>query len=370
MERTRTLIFSFAYGSGHYIAGIGLKQAIEELHPDWEVLHLDGVHESSRWLEKATADLYLWLSRRGHFYWKLLYENPLTRSRIAKLIMRLSLNREIVEKIRRFDPHVIISTHFLSHQYAHVLKYKLGLNFRHYMVITDYVVHPIWIGEPTDRYFLPSRWSLNTIPGLKKYAITGIPLRKQFWNPPDRETSRRYLGIEGGKPVLFLNMGTHGVMPLRDAVELVKRWGRQFQFLVVAGRNETTYSTFRSMLERGEMEGKVYSFTEDIHHLMAASNLVITKAGGLTVAEMLAVGRAGIYYKSMPGQEEGNVRFIREHGAGFEARNPRQLDSLLEDLTKNPKRIGEAEENARKIGRPRAALEIVKHVSHETGLNN
>ncbi len=370
MKGKRILVFSFAYGSGHYIAGIGIRQAIEELLPEWGVYHLDGIIESHRKLDRLTADIYLWFSRKGHLHWKLLYENPLTRSRAMKLIMRLSLNREILEKIRRYEPHIIISTHFLSHQYAHVLKRRMGLNFKHYMVITDYVVHPIWIAEPTDKYFLPSHWSLNTIPGLKKYAITGIPLRKQFWNPPDRETSRRYLGIEGRKPVLFLSMGTHGVMPLRDAVELVKRWGSQFQFLVVAGRNETTYSTFRSMLERGEMEGKVYSFTEDIHHLMAASNLVITKAGGLTVAEMLAVGRAGIYYRSMPGQEEGNVRFIREHGAGFEARNPRQLDSLLEELTKNPERIGEVEENARKLGRPRAALEIVKHVSHETGMNN
>ncbi len=367
MKGKRVLIFSFAYGSGHYIAGVALRQAMEEILPGWDIHHLDGILESHRRIDRITADMYLWFSRKGHIHWKLLYENPLTRSRIMKLIMRLSLNREMVERIRELQPHVILSTHFLSHQYAHVLKRKYGMQFKHYMVITDFEIHPIWIAEPTDKYFLPSRWSLKTIKGLKKYAITGIPLRKQFWNPPDRETSRRYLGLGEGKPILFLNMGTHGVMPLRDAVELVRRWGNRFRFLVVAGRNETTYSTFRRMLERGEMEGKVYSFTEDIHHLMAASNLVITKAGGLTVAEMLAVGRAGIYYRSMPGQEEGNVRFIKEHGAGFEASNLKQLETLLRNLTDNPEEIGKAEENAKKLGRPRAALEIVKHVSHETG---
>ncbi len=366
MKGKRVLVLSFAYGSGHYIAGVGIRQAIEEMHPEWEVYHLDGILESHRKLDRITADIYLWFSRKGHLHWKLLYENPLTRSRAMKLIMRLSLNREILEKIHRFRPHAILSTHFLSHQYAHVLKKKYGMQFKHYMVITDYVVHPIWIAEPTDLYFLPSRWSSETVRGLKKFAITGIPLRKQFWNPPDRETSRRYLGLDDGKPILFLNMGTHGVMPLRDAVELVRKWRNRFRFLVVAGRNESTFSAFRSMLERGEMEGKVYSFTEDIHHLMAASSLVITKAGGLTVAEMLAVGRAGIYYRSMPGQEEGNVKFVKEHGAGFEARNPGQLDSLLQELTSHPERVERAGENARKLGRPRAALEIVKHVSHET----
>jgi len=366
----RVLVLSFAYGSGHYIAGAGLRQAIETLHPEWEVMHLDGILESHRRLDRITADMYLWFSRKGHLHWRLLYENPLTRSRAMKLIMRLSLNREIMEKIRDFRPHIIMSTHFLSHQYAHVLKKRYGMEFQHYMVITDYVIHPIWISEPTDLYFLPSRWSLKTLPRLKKYAITGIPLRRQFWNPPTRESSRRYLGIGDGKPVLFLNMGTHGVMPLKDAVELVKRWRNRFRFLVVAGKNQLTYSTFMKMLRGGEMEGRVYSFTEDVHHLMAASDLVITKAGGLTVAEMLAVGRAGIYYRSMPGQEEGNVKFIREHGAGFEARSIARLHSLLEHLTKDPREIGEAEERARKLGKPRAALEIVKHVSHETERGN
>ena len=369
MEKRRVLIFTFAYGSGHYIAGLGLLQAIEELNLPWEVLHLDGILESHRRLDKLTADMYLWFSRKGHGYWKLLYENPLTRSRLMKLIMRLSINSEILERIREFQPHIIISTHFLSHQYAHVLK-RRGLDFRHYLVITDYEIHPIWISEPTDTYFLPSEWSAKTIKNLSKYRITGIPLRKPFWSPPSREDGRRFLNINTRKPVLFLNLGTHGVMPLSDALNFISKWKNDFYFLIVAGRNERNFRAFEGMLGRGEFEGQVFSFTQDIPYLMAASNLIITKAGGLTVSEMLAVGRAGIYYRSMPGQEKGNERFILENDAGFSADNPELLNNLIAELLGDMDRVHRAEENARRLGKPKAALEIVKHVSHETGLKN
>ena len=122
MSSKRVLVLSFAYGSGHYIAGMGLVQALKELKPEWKVHHLDGILESHRKLDHVTADMYLWFSRKGHRYWKILYENPLTRSRIMKLIMRLSLNQELLDRIEKFNPEVILSTHFLSHQYASVLK--------------------------------------------------------------------------------------------------------------------------------------------------------------------------------------------------------------------------------------------------------
>ena len=366
MERKRVLLLTFAYGSGHYIAGLGILQAIEELKLPWEVLHIDGILESHRRIDRLTADMYLWFSRKGHRYWKIIYENPLTRSRVMKYIMRLSLNRELLKRIMEFHPHAIVSTHFLSHQYAFLLKRK-GLRFKHYMVITDYEVHPIWISEPTDTYFLPSEWSLSTVKHLNKFEITGIPLRKPFWNPPSREEGRRHLKIQTQKPILFMNLGTYGVMPLSDALNFIERWKGNFYFLIVAGRNEQNFRAFEGMLQRREFEGQVFSFTQDIPYLMAASNLVITKAGGLTVAEMLAVGRAGIYYRSMPGQEKGNERFILENGAGFSADNLPQLNELLEKLIANWGEIERVEKNAKKLGKPKSSLEIVKHVSHETG---
>jgi 1,2-diacylglycerol 3-beta-galactosyltransferase len=65
----------------------------------------------------------------------------------------------------------------------------------------------------------------------------------------------------------------------------------------------------------------------------------------------------------LPGQEEGNVRFVVDNGAGRWAPGPGQVVAAIRELTAaGPGALAEAAANARRLARPRAALEIAKEI--------
>jgi processive 1,2-diacylglycerol beta-glucosyltransferase len=95
---------------------------------------------------------------------------------------------------------------------------------------------------------------------------------------------------------------------------------------------------------------------------MAAADVVVTKSGGLTVSECLAVGRPVLVVRPTPGQEERNSDFLLENGAGLKAVAPEILRWKLARLWNDPDRLAGLARTARALARPNAARDIAKVV--------
>jgi len=110
----------------------------------------------------------------------------------------------------------------------------------------------------------------------------------------------------------------------------------------------------------GRHRAKVYGFTDKIDELMAVADLVVSKPGGLTTSEALARGAAMVVVNPIPGQESRNSDFLLENGAAIKANNLATLDHKLTVLLRSPERLAQLKANARRLGRPRAAFDVVE----------
>jgi 1,2-diacylglycerol 3-beta-galactosyltransferase len=101
---------------------------------------------------------------------------------------------------------------------------------------------------------------------------------------------------------------------------------------------------------------------------MRASDYIVTKAGPGTVAEALNAELPIILYSKLPGQEDGNVTFVEEEGAGVWAPNPREVVRTLTRWISRPAERKQVIENCRRAGRPEAARKIAKEIGTMLGL--
>ena len=108
----------------------------------------------------------------------------------------------------------------------------------------------------------------------------------------------------------------------------------------------------------------VYGFVDNMPELMQASDAAVTKAGPGTISEALISGLPLFITGFVPGQEEGNMRFVIEKGVGFYTPTVRKLvkavrHSFLEDRPAFDRMQGHAEA----VGRSDAAAEIAQLIA-------
>ena len=108
---------------------------------------------------------------------------------------------------------------------------------------------------------------------------------------------------------------------------------------------------------------KVVGYTTEMDEYMAASDLVVGKPGGLTTSEAMARGLGFVVVSPIPGQEERNSDHLLEEGAAIRCNNPPVIAYKIDRLLDDPVRLGAMRAAALRLGRPRAAFDIVARVS-------
>jgi processive 1,2-diacylglycerol beta-glucosyltransferase len=144
---------------------------------------------------------------------------------------------------------------------------------------------------------------------------------------------------------------------METAVERLSRIRREYQLVVICGKNEA----LRRRIARFRT-AKVHGFVKNIQVFMEASDLAITKAGGLTVSECLAKGTPMIVYSPIPGQEERNCDYLLERGAALKAKGLDVLDYKVAELLEAPRKLATMKEAARETARPFAARDVLRCV--------
>ncbi len=358
----RVLVLTAHYGSGHRMAAKGLVQALQHLGVEYSLSDINfsviDIVESGGFTEKASSRAYEVLMRRGHLLWKALYGAHFLAASPFRRLYRFQV-RNFVKLVEEWRPDAIISTHFLTSLIGAMYHERTGRPS--FTVVTDFTVHPLWVWEGTTRYYvgLESTAREEALRG-RDVRVTGIPLRRDFWDPPTKEEARRELGYPVGRKVVLVSAGSYASVKVEPLLLRLKEMGA-FAVLL-AGKRRDAYDRFVSFYRERGIEGAVYPFIDFVPKVMAASDLFITKAGGVSVAEALAVGLPMVFVNNMPGQEQINARIVEEKGAGIDAGTPERAVEVVEELLRNPERLAEMGSRARALGKPRAALDVVGDV--------
>jgi 1,2-diacylglycerol 3-beta-galactosyltransferase len=317
-------------GGGHLSAARSLAEALDS-RAHITIISLVDDYVDFPWNTMSVA-YGPWVNYAPWLY-HLFYRTFDTRHRV-QVTTRAAyplVRRQIAAAFAPDWPDIVISVHPLQTVIPLRVLRELGNPAPFITVVTDPVTPPLyWFCAEMDLTVVatePARDSAIAC-GVspERVRVLGLPVRKAFsaiWGR-SKPAARAQLGLDPNRPLVLLTGGGAGIgklVPLARAI--AKRLAKDAypaQMAVIAGRNQVMKKQLQS--ERWPIPVKVLGFVDDMPNWLAAADLLVSKAGPGTLAEAACAGLPVIVTGHIPGQEDGNVTWIEQHGAGIYAREP------------------------------------------------
>ncbi len=330
------LILSANYGGGHRQAALALSKSLSLLQDELRIEIADFMEMVSPGITKFTRFTYNKSVRNtpslyGYFY--RVSDNLKLDSLLEKRLTNIGLQK-ILDFLAQRSPRLIVSTYSMVAGVVSYVKQMGLLDVPLVTVITDNAVHSQWLHPETDLYLVGSE---HVRQGLicqgvpdSRIAITGIPIDPKFAQAQPREALYAKFGLDPGIPVLLVMIGADGLLRRIPALcQMLDELPIPLQVLVVTGRDKGLYQHLSEQAGKFSKVFKAYQFVDNVEEFMAVSNLLITKAGGLTISESLAMGLPMIIYRPIPGQETENTRYLVNAGAALPVYDLKELKVKL-----------------------------------------
>lgn len=369
----RVLILHASVGAGHKRAADALATAFARRSPG-QVRVEDVLDYTNPLFREAYAHSYLRLTDNLPALWGYVYEQ--TDRDFFRFATELRTLVDVIwawglrKLLREYAPNMIVCTHFLPVEVL-ALRKRARMSQPLYCVVTDYAAHAFWAYRDVDRYFVATEETRQQLitRGVPPSVIrvNGIPVDPRVTVPKTRGEMRQTHGIELDKPLVTIFGG--GLEPgrVRVIVEGLARANFPMILAVVAGRNHALLSEIADLDSTPTVELKKIGFIDYVDDLVVASDIVITKAGGLIVSEILARARPMIIIDPIPGQEESNADYLAGVGAAISIRLPQHVPFAVTQLLSDPQRLKDMSVSAGRVAKPRAALDIVESILTDIG---
>ena len=392
----KVLIMSASTGGGHNRAARAIKEeltnkSIDGITIDCEIIDslkivngtMDklisrGYEKSAKYTPKAWGGVY-----------KLTESNLISRNEFKDNPLTSLISRKLKKLIEVKKPDLIIGTHpcpmiALSTWKKHSQlsknnelstftesfhKYYQNLDIPPLItVLTDYTTHSAYIQNEIDYYIAGHEYVKELLieDGIEAEKIKpyGIPVEKSFLTNRSRETVLSELNLDPNKFTVLLMGGSFGAGSIKDTLSELISIDRDFQIIVITGRNKS----LKEKLEKNLMSYEqsidknicVLGFTDKMNDLLSAVDILVSKPGGLTTTESLLKEVPMIVPYFIPGQEEENLDFLSNCGASLRTSKKYTLSIILKVLIDNPDRIEMTKENIRSIKKLNASQDIAK----------
>ncbi|MGE5327959.1 MAG: MGDG synthase family glycosyltransferase [Deltaproteobacteria bacterium] len=357
------LFLSVSAGGGHMKAAEALKSYVEESYPGSKTLLLDTLKYINPIINKLVIGGYLSTVQITPKLYGILYDLAETGENISEVsqIMNRIISYKIKRLIRQFVPDIIVCTHPFTSQMVAKLKKEANIHPKIVTILTDFIPHPFWLHEGVDAYIVahPAMKYEMISKGIKEETIFpfGIPISKKFLEPLNKTEVRNNLGL-ANKPTTLIMGGSLGFGDIKEVFTGLAESHRDLQLIVVAGQNKELYKKIRKYSNRVDKVIKVYGYTDKIPELMSASDLLISKPGGMTVSEALVKKLPMILISPIPGQEEKNARYLLNGGAAARLYPKQNVEEVLYQVLDMPARYNHMKEMCGYLAHPNSCQHI------------
>lgn len=357
----KVLVTHASAGRGHTRAAQAVYSYFKGHCRDIDAEIVDILDTTSAFFRLSYSCGYSSLIRYAPFLWQAAFWvteaapfRRITRA-FASAINRIN-TRNFARLLIRVNPDFIISTHFLTSEIAASLKQAGKINGRLITVITDFGVHPFWISPGTDQYIVAAPFTKDLLrrQGIEeeRIKIFGIPIEEKFRKDGNPEALYAKFGLQKGLFTVIISTGSFGIGPIE---EIVASMHDDAQFLVVTANNRELY---RRLKNKNYPHVAVFGFIDNIQELMAISDIIICKPGGLTIAEAMAMDLLPVFITKIPGQESENLKALADYGIGVYAASCRRVRDTILDFKLHPGKFREIKLKIAEIKKPFAAREI------------
>jgi len=348
-------------GTGHRRAAEAIYNYFKENCPAVDLKIIDALQKTNLVFRVLYSYGYLFLVNHALWLWHFVfwltsvkYLRPITNNLISfiNLLNAKNFSNFLIQE----RPNFIISTHFLPPEIATHLKKINKLDSKLVTVITDFGIHPLWISGGTDMYIVASNFSKEQLilEGARENIIKdfGIPIDSKFSKQYEKNALCKKFDIEPDRFTVLISTGSSGIGQIE---EIVGSLYKEVQILVVSAHNKVLYTTLK---KKSYPNVRVFGFVENMQELMAVSDMIITKPGGLTIAESLAMRLLPIFITAIPGQETENAKILANNAIGMNVKDVGSIRDIVLDFRDHPDKLRSIKEKINELKRPFAVKEL------------
>ena len=371
--KKRALFLISDTGGGHRSAANAIAVALGEIRePEFEHRIEDvaahatfpltqlgwGYSAALRYAPPVYGALYYATNGRRRYKALVRFCEPLYREKLRDLFLD-------------YKPDVIVSVHPLLNHAS--LRARTDADMRHIPIVTVITdlgkVHESWLTPEADAVVVPAREvyerALSRGVPPHRLRMLGQPIHPNFDDVTgSKRELRAHLGLPQDAFVTLLMAGGEGGGKLLHAALRLAKAKLPMHLVVVCGRNDALRAKIEELAGSLPTPMTVLGFTDKIPELMRAADLLVTKAGPGTLAEANAAHLPVVVYDYIPGQERGNVDFVRHNGIGIVAINSiKEIVRAVDGLVRNPRRLEAMQHNQELIAPKRSSRRIASLIT-------
>ena len=362
---TSILILHATAGAGHTRAAQAVAAALKPSGCSHRVV--DTLECTSALFRRMYVKSYIKLVQTAPELWGYFYDKSdvVTAADSKRARARLAFDKLNSRSFRSLldetKPEIILCTHFLPLELLSDLKGRGKLNTPVHAIITDVSPHALWIYPHIEHYHVATPSTARELARkgfpAERISVTGIPVDPIFAQRTPAPTARAKLGLPE-KPTVLMLSGGFGIGPMQQMLASFESSRSNLSLVVVAGKNAELEKECRALAAKLPVPVKVYGFVSNMHELMDAADLIVTKPGGLTTTEILAKGKPMALVAPIPGQEQRNCEYLLEEGAAVRLYDVGDSAHYLEKWLGDAARMKRMSAAARSIAQPDAAKTI------------
>ncbi len=370
--KKRVLFLFSDTGGGHRSAFQAIRDAMAIRYGSAVEFDAVDVLRECKWPLNKQPELYPRVVNTSKFLWALVYHSfdGKRRTRLARQLIYRNNRKNLRRLVQEHPADVVVCTHSVIANPTFRAFLTLEERPPFLTVVTDLVTTPtFWYDPRVDHCFVPTetayRRGLRLGMSPRQMQITGLPVNPHFINSmTSKAEARRQFQFDPDLPAVLIVAGSEGMGTIYKMVRALDAQRREVQIVVICGRN----NDLKSRLEARDWNNQhhIFGFVTNHHEmprLMAASDIIVTKAGPSTISEAAIAGLPMIISDRIPGQETGNVRLVLENDAGVYLPKPDHVvNKILDWLEEGPERLQRRAANARRIARPDAVWDIADAV--------
>jgi processive 1,2-diacylglycerol beta-glucosyltransferase len=341
-EKDKYLILSATFGEGHKQVANAISEAVNEMAADAEPITMDIMEWIHPTLYPISHYIYKKSIKKFPQVYSFLYKKTRVKNSFSIKLNSIFLSgmQTVLKIIQEIKPKVVVSTYPFAAGIISRLKEQGLIDIPAVTIITDYTDHSYWIHPSTDQYVVGSARLRDQLIVLgveaDKIKNTGIPVRKRFMDVLPK-------GLLLDKYMINPNMFTLLIMGGGDGFfgkgistfKALESISTPIQLFIVCGKNKKLKTQLEWELKDSKHDVRIFGYCEKVEELMAISDLMISKPGGVTTSEAMAMDLPILLYHSLPGQEEDNAEYLCRSGFALSAKSEKELIAQIENLVRD-----------------------------------
>ena len=362
MQKKKILVMHTSIGLGHKVVAENIAQALSKY--DWlevELFDVNKFYEGA--LTRTSTAIYLSILKHAPWLWGFLYTNKFFQKLILPL--RIPFAAAKVKKFQAFlekaKPDLILSTHPTGTALVSYLK-KIG-DFKGPLVVTfsDFHFQPFWVFPRVDRYLVMTPEQKLQVAGYGfapgRIIVTGLPVNEVFAKNYNEAAAAKEFGILKTKPLILIMGGSRGWGIKQEDILEILRSDYETQVAVLTGTDDTLKNEIEKLSSQYPGQLRVFAnlSNEGVAKLFSLAKILVTKPGGLTIAQALLRGLPMVLVHPLPTMEELNQDYLTKHGIAVRANTSEEVRSWVERLLQDTKMYNAQMQNMKRLYSPKAS---------------